>query len=108
MALQPQRVPLGKTDDGRPVYITVEWLKVLQALDGSVIDGSGSSAAGAGTGAASPDAIDLPYDDAAGLKVLAIGLQRALQALEAETALSALRAELATLKARVEGLEQTL
>lgn len=107
MALQAQRIPLGTvTVGGRqlPVYITIEWLKVLQSLDTTVttvvVDGTGSS------GSSPEDAIDLPYDEAAAVKVLAIGLQRAVAALEADNHTAAVLARLASLEARIGALEQ--
>jgi len=99
--LQPQRVALGTTDTGRPVYITIEWYRVLRQLVGDVsdvVDGDGNS---------NPDAIDLGNDDAAAVKVLAITLQRAVSALEADASVPALRAQVAALEARIAGMEQT-
>lgn len=103
MGLQSQRIPLGTvTVGGRelPVFITLSWLKVLQALDGTVtnvIDGDGNS----------PETmIELPYDEAAALKVLAIALQKAVFALEADQSVSALRARVAALEDRIAGMEQ--
>ena len=103
--LQAQRIPLGTvTIGGRemPVYITVEWLKVLRVLDGTVT----VIEEGGGSGAPAQTAIELPYEDATAVKVLAIALQRAVSALESDTTVLTLRAQMAALAARVEGLEQ--
>lgn len=102
MALQHQRIPLGTVNVGGrtlDVYITLEWLKVLQGLDGSVttiVDGGGSSA--------SPDnEIDLPYEQSAAIKALAIALR---QALGVDTTPQTLVARVEKLERRMQGMEQ--
>ena len=98
--LQPQRVALGRTDGGQLVYITVEWYRVLRALSGDVadvVDEGGNSGV---------DAIDLGNDDASAVKVLAMTLQKAVQALEVDVHVPALLARLAALEARIAGMEQ--
>lgn len=112
VTIQPQRIPLGTVMVGGralPVTITVEWYRVLKALTGQVstiVDGDGNSDDGGGSGAGG-DAIDFANDEASAVKVLAIVLQRAVSALEADADVPALRAKLAQLETRIAGMEQT-
>ena len=116
VTLQPQRVPLGTlTIAGKdyPVTITVEWYRVLQRLAGQASSASGQTGSGvtagatsSGGSAASADAIDFDNGPDQALAVLAMALERGLDDLAGDSDVQALRAEVATLRARVDGLEQ--
>lgn len=122
IGIQPQRVPFATIEvAGRkvPVFVSLEWYRVLQRLAGEVdvpssSSGPGSSGGGSSTvviqqevGTTEDSAIDSIYGVEQTVKVLAMALERGLQALETDSELSRLRAQVASLAARIDGLEQS-
>lgn len=118
LGVQPQRVPLGVLTIGGkeyPVFVTPEWYRALQTLATAAGTSGGTSGSSGGvpaggvdaTSVDSEDAIDSGYGQAQLARVLAIALEQGLQALEVDSELPRLRAQLATLAARIDCLEQS-
>lgn len=111
ITIQPQRIAFGFVQLGNqkvPVYVDDAWYRVLRALAG--VAGSSTTTPPVDGGVSTPsvsvdDAIDLGYDDAASVRAIAMGLERAIGALEVESEVPALRAALLMLERRIVALE---
>jgi len=111
VTIQAQRIPLGtyRTADGRevPVFITVEWYRVMQALAAGVGAATGGTPTTSGsTTTAAANAIDFDNGPPDLDSVIAIELQAVVLAQEVAPDVSRVQADLAALAARVEALEQ--